>query len=50
MSAPCGEPLTHQVTDAAGASFLACRAHAADAAERLIGGTLTALDEGGHRG
>ncbi|MFD5415243.1 hypothetical protein [Streptomyces nojiriensis] len=44
MNAPCGEPLTHQVTDAAGGSFLACKAHAMDASERLIGGTVTPLD------
>ncbi|MFK0113982.1 hypothetical protein [Streptomyces sp. NPDC091217] len=44
LGVPCGEPLTHKVTDAAGESFLACKAHAMDATERLIGGTVTALD------
>lgn len=45
LGVPCGEPLTHKVTDAAGGSFLACKAHAMDATERLIGGTVTPLDK-----
>ncbi|MFK3734659.1 hypothetical protein ACI2LJ_30835 [Streptomyces sp. NPDC088090] len=44
LGAPCGEPLTHTVTDAQGSSFLACRAHAADASERLLGSTVALLD------
>ncbi|MGW2016770.1 hypothetical protein [Streptomyces sp. NPDC001927] len=43
LGSACGEPLTHNVTDAHGGSFLACRAHAMDADERLEGGTVTAL-------
>ncbi|MFF6903536.1 hypothetical protein [Streptomyces hydrogenans] len=39
----CGDPVTHTVTDAAGTSFRACRAHAMDADERLVGGTVTPL-------
>ncbi|MGN7139156.1 hypothetical protein, partial [Streptomyces pseudogriseolus] len=49
LGVPCGEPLTHKVTDAAGGSFLACRAHAMDASERLVGGTVTPLDKDGRR-
>lgn len=49
LGVPCGEPLTHKVTDAAGGSFLACKAHAMDATERLIGGTVTPLDKDGGR-
>jgi hypothetical protein len=45
VGVPCGEPLSHKVTDAAGESFLACKAHAMDATDRLIGGTVTALDK-----
>ncbi|MFD4050151.1 hypothetical protein ACFWSF_32155 [Streptomyces sp. NPDC058611] len=45
LGSPCGEPLTHKVTDAAGGFFLACKAHAIDATERLIGGTVTPLDK-----
>ncbi|NEC32212.1 hypothetical protein [Streptomyces rubrogriseus] len=44
LGVPCGEPLTHKVTDAAGESFRACKAHAMDATERLIGGTVTPLN------
>ncbi|MFD7867816.1 hypothetical protein [Streptomyces sp. NPDC059783] len=44
LGVPCGEPLTHKVTDATGASFNACRAHAMDATERIIGCTVTPLD------
>ncbi|MFD5935683.1 hypothetical protein [Streptomyces sp. NPDC060333] len=44
LGVPCGEPLTHKVTDASGGSFLACKAHAMDATERLIGGTISSLD------
>ncbi|MFJ9810705.1 hypothetical protein ACIRTB_21005 [Streptomyces sp. NPDC101158] len=43
LGTACGEPVTHTVTDAAGASFLACRGHAMDAEKRLEGGTVTAL-------
>lgn len=50
LGVPCGEPLTHKVTDAAGGSFLACKAHAMDATERLIGSTVTPLDEDSDRG
>ncbi|GGO98273.1 hypothetical protein [Wenjunlia tyrosinilytica] len=49
LGVPCGEPLTHKVTDAAGGSFLACKAHAMDATERLVGGTVTPLDKDGRR-
>ncbi|MFH9426425.1 hypothetical protein [Streptomyces sp. NPDC017529] len=50
LGVPCGEPLTHKVTDVEGKSFLACKAHAMDATERLIGGTVTPLGtESGHR-
>jgi hypothetical protein len=44
LGVPCGEPLTHQVTDAAGSSFRSCQGHAMDATERLTGATVTPLD------
>lgn len=44
VDSPCGEPLTHRVTDAAGGTFLTCEGHAMDAAGRLDGGTVTRLD------
>ncbi|MFI5526864.1 hypothetical protein [Streptomyces platensis] len=50
LGVPCGEPLTHKVTDPEGNSFLACKAHAMDATERLIGGIVTPLDKDGDRG
>ncbi|MFL4496505.1 hypothetical protein ACJ6WD_35485 [Streptomyces sp. VTCC 41912] len=43
LGSPCGEPLTHEVTDATGESFRTCAGHAKDAAERLVGGTVTPL-------
>ena len=49
LGVPCGEPLTHRITDETGESFLSCRAHAADATERLVGGTVTPLAEGADR-
>ncbi|TXS09917.1 hypothetical protein EAO71_36975 [Streptomyces sp. ms191] len=39
----CGEPVTHQITDERGKSFLACRAHARDAERHLGDGTAQPL-------
>ncbi|MFE6479685.1 hypothetical protein [Streptomyces rochei] len=40
---PCGEPVTHAVTDVEGGSTEFCTGHAIDARARLIGATITPL-------
>ncbi|MBM9509941.1 hypothetical protein [Actinacidiphila acididurans] len=43
LGLPCTEPITHRVTDTAGAGFDACNGHALDAEQRLEGGTVTRI-------
>ncbi|BDT39540.1 hypothetical protein [Streptomyces yaizuensis] len=47
MDTACAEPVTATVSHTSGTSFLACKAHAADAEQRLDGATITALPPAG---
>lgn len=43
LDRPCGQPLTHHITDTDRAEFDVCNGHALDAEQRLEGATITRI-------